>query len=213
MRARAHRAARPSPLLLIFVATGSLAAQDRPNDMEFVRGDPGAAIAILEVGDFGCSACAQFAQETFPAFYERFIKNGRVYWRFLPFELGPFRHSRKALRAAVCADDQGSFWPMHDLLYERQRQWQRTRNPLSVFRELISELALDTVAFERCYDDDDTKDRAKALTRRGREFRIRGTPAFRACGRWIYGALPLEQFVEAVEAVCETSLPPSDNPS
>lgn len=174
--------------------------------MEYTRGDPAAPITILELGDFGCSACAQFAQETLPAFYERFVATGRVYWRFLPFELGPFRHSQKALKAAICADEQRGFWPMHDLLYERQPDWQRTRNPSAVFRELISELALDTAAFNGCYDDDRTKDRAKALTRRGREFRVRGTPAFRVCGRWIYGALSLKQFVEAVELVCEVRL-------
>ena len=37
-----------------------------------------------------------------------------------------------AALAAECADDQGKFWEMHDIIFENQRVWQDLQIPQSI---------------------------------------------------------------------------------
>jgi protein-disulfide isomerase len=86
----------------------------------------------------------------------------------------PLAIHKDAFRAAVathCADDQGKFWEMHDLLFANQRAIE----PLKGHAET---LGLDLVAFESCmssgkYDEGVRKDMAQA-TKAGAS----GTPSF-----------------------------------
>ncbi len=174
-----------------------LSAQDPLEGVGFVLGDANAPITIVEFGDFGCPACAEFAVETFPALRAELVAQGRVRWQLIPMALG-FRHSKRALQAALCADEQDAFWPMHDALFAEQQRWQRERNPQSVFRQFAAALRLDVEAFEQCYPRRDVSDRIKELTRLGRRYDIPGTPAFLVQVRWIYGAHPPEVFRDAV---------------
>src|SRR5918995_6147270 len=54
----------------------------------YERGDPNAPVQVIEFGDFGCSACGQFARETFGVIHEEFVATGKVHWRYVPFIAG-----------------------------------------------------------------------------------------------------------------------------
>ncbi len=179
-------------LAAVVLGTAVVGAQDSP-EVGFVLGPPGADISVIAFTDFGCSACAQFSVGTFPALAAEFIEPGTVRWEVVPVALG-FRHSKKALTAALCADRQGAFWPMHELLYARQNVWQKPRNPRAAFQGLALDVGIDTVAFAACCESGRFDRRIKQLTKRGRQHGIRGTPAFLVGERWIYGAQPLRVF-------------------
>ena len=163
------------------------------------RGDSTAPIAVVEFGDFGCSACALFARESFPTIDEDFVQSGRVRWRFIPFVLGPFRHAKEAAIASLCANEQEAFWQMHDVLYESQDAWKRAGDPASSFGALAEELGLDRPTFERCYRSDEASETVKAFSRLARKEGIRATPTFIIGEHRVLGALPAQDFARLLE--------------
>lgn len=160
----------------------------------YAQGDPSAPVTVVEFSDFGCPYCAVFALETYPELYSEFVETGKVYWRYVPFVMGMFPNGAEAARAVECAAEQGGFWPMHDLLYERQRQWKGSSDPEAVFAELAGSLDLDGERFDGCYAEDRGGDRTYAANYAADRLGIRATPTFLINGRMLQGAAPLEQF-------------------
>ena len=79
-------------------------------------GDPGAAVRIVEYGDFQCPGCKMLA----PVLKQLIDESGGriclVFRHFPVFEVHPF-----ALTAALAAEASGDrFWEMHEQLYTHQ---------------------------------------------------------------------------------------------
>ena len=82
-----------------------------------ILGNPDAAITILEWGDYQCTFCYKFHQNTLDTIYEDFVKTGKVKLVFKDFPLnGP--DSSLAAQAAYCAEDQEKYWEYHNELYK-----------------------------------------------------------------------------------------------
>jgi protein-disulfide isomerase len=162
------------------------------------RGLPTAPVTVIEFGDFGCSACGQFARETMPLILSEYINRGIVRWKYVPFVLGPFPNGREATRGGECAAEQSSFWRWHDTMFARQKEWGLLRNPKQRFLEYAKELGLDPVKFAACYDGTVGRDRTERNGEVADAFMVRGTPTFFVNGGRVVGALPIEQFRKVV---------------
>ena len=175
-------------------AQGGAAAQNVDLDgVGHVLGSPAATVTVVELGDFGCWACALFHQTTWPAVERDFVQTGRVQWRHVPFLFG-LRHGDDGTKAAECAADQGQYWEMHDLLYTRHEEWTKPRNPKDFLQAYARELRLEIEAFETCYKEDHGKDRTRRATRAAEDLDVRGTPTFFINGSRALGALTLDVF-------------------
>src|SRR5436853_1437597 len=89
----------------------------------YVVGTQTASLEVTEFGDFECPACGRFAVLTEPDLRKNYVEPGKIRWRFIDFPLSGHKNTWPASRAAACADEQGKFWPFHDLLYQSQDQW------------------------------------------------------------------------------------------
>ena len=156
-------------------------------------GSPEATVTVVELGDFGCWACALFHQTTWPAVERDFVRTGRVQWRHVPFIFG-LRHGDDGAKAAECAADQGQYWEMHDVLYTRHDEWTKVRNPKDFLHAYASELGLEAEAFETCYKEDHGKERTRRATRAADELDVSGTPTFLINGSRALGALTMDVF-------------------
>ena len=173
---------------------GFAAAQDVDlNGVGHVLGSPEASVTVVELGDFGCWACALFHQSTWPTIEREFIQTGRVQWRHVPFLFG-LRHGDEGTKAAECAADQGRYWEMHDVLYTRHKEWTKPRNPGDLLHSYASELGLEAGAFETCYKEDHGEDRTRRATRAAKDLDVSGTPTFFINGTRALGALTIEVF-------------------
>jgi protein-disulfide isomerase len=82
------------------------------------QGSAGAAVTVVEYGDFQCPNCGRL-QRTLAPTIQRLIKQGTLRFRYVPMAfLGP--ESIKAANAAYCAGVQGRFWQYHDYLFANQ---------------------------------------------------------------------------------------------
>jgi protein-disulfide isomerase len=169
------------------------------DDVGFLLGSPDAVVSVVEYADFACSACAQFARDVWPTLRARYIETGLVRWRVIPFELG-FRNSDEGARAGQCAAEQDAFWAMHDALFLRREEWVDERRPTSALMALADSLELDGPRFRECYDDNRGEEGTKRANRAARRAGVRGTPTFFVDDVPLQGALPMETFVEVIEA-------------
>jgi protein-disulfide isomerase len=190
--------ARSMLLLAASVATPALVSAQDEFRVGHAIGAEKAAVLVVEFLDFGCSACAQFAESSFPAIRTEYIETGRVRWVAVPFVLGAFRNSEQAARAASCAAPTEKFWVMHDSLF-RTRRWSTVRNPDETLRELASSVAVDTLAFNACYRHATTMKRVRDATALAAEWKVSGTPTFLINGRRVVGAPPLPLFRRMLE--------------
>ena len=84
----------------------------------FVYGDVEALVTVVEFGDFECPYCAA-AVPVVRELVDTSDGGVRLVFRHFPlFQPHPF--ALTAALAAEAAGAQGSFWPMHDLLFDHQ---------------------------------------------------------------------------------------------
>jgi protein-disulfide isomerase len=103
---------------------------------EHVRGNPDAPVTVVEFGDYECPYCAAAAPVLRQLVEE---SDGRVRLIFRNFPLAdPHPYALTAALAAEAAGAQGAFWPMHDLLFDRQDHLDDTS-----LRGYADELGLD----------------------------------------------------------------------
>jgi len=87
-----------------------------------IEGDPGATVVVMEYSDFECPFCRRWYNDTLPSV--RDLVGADVAIAFLHFPLVQIHpNAAGAHFAAECAGEQGKFWEMHDLLFERQDEW------------------------------------------------------------------------------------------
>jgi protein-disulfide isomerase len=109
----------PSCLTAIVIEQGTIMQRtDEITNDDHVRGPQDAALTVIEYGDFQCPYCARAHAALTELGKEM---NLRLVFRHLPLgDLHPL--AELAAEAAEAAAAQDRFWPMHDLLYEQQRQ-------------------------------------------------------------------------------------------
>ncbi len=93
-----------------------------------IKGSPDATVVIVEFSDFQCPFCLRWYNDTLPQIDQQIGDDVALVFLHFPIaNLHP--NARTTHAAAECAGEQGKFWEMHDLLFERQGEWSRLPNP------------------------------------------------------------------------------------
>ena len=164
------------------------------------RGDPAAPVVVVDLSDFACPYCGEFARETYPDLEAEYVTKGTVFFKYVPFVAGTFPHSREATRAAECAAEQGQFWTMFDRIYATQADWRRGNAVDAQMAALAAAVGTDSGRFSTCYHDHHTDARTTRATDVANGIGVRVTPSFVVNGRPIQGALPWGEFRTVIEA-------------
>jgi len=172
-----------------------------------VLGSPDAQVTIEEFTDFQCPYCRVFALQTLPLIKETYVETGLVRYIVKDFPLPTHPNATIAAEAARCAGAQGAYWLMRDLLFDRQAQWSplETGEVVDAFVGYAEELALDSAAFQQCFDSGEFGELVRLDMWDGEQAGVQGTPSFRINGQLISGAYPFETFQELIEAELETT--------
>lgn len=167
-----------------------------------IMGDPSAPITILEWGDYQCTFCYKFHQNTLDTIKQDFIETGKAKLVFKDFPLnGP--DSILAAEAAYCAQDQEKYWQYHDEIYKNwkgERTGWITRESLDRFATTVN---LDLDKFNMCLDEHKHLERVNQLHEFGKEIGIDATPSFLVFNNEkiikIRGNQPLEVFLKSLD--------------
>jgi protein-disulfide isomerase len=100
------------------VAAKELGEDGKRNKVSYgtgpVFGPANAKIKIVEFTDFECPFCER-AFPTISAVLKKY--EGNISMEYKSFPLPFHSKAQKAAEAALCANDQGKFWEMHDLMF------------------------------------------------------------------------------------------------
>lgn len=192
-----------------------------------VIGNSDAPITIIEYSDFQCPFCARFHSQTLPLILEEYIEPGKVKLDFINYPIVSIHpNALSASVASVCANEQGKFKEMHDMLFENQNEWnnQETDDALSLFSQYAGEIKLDQETFDWCLIDEKINENNGIV---GGYSGITGTPQFYIGNEEIgyvelKGAQPFESFKKVINSMQDKVLKSSfyafaqeysDNPS
>lgn len=167
-----------------------------------ILGNSDAPITILEWGDYQCTYCYRFHQNTLDTINQDFIQAGKVKLVFKDFPLnGP--DSLLAAEASYCAEDQGKYWQYHDELYKNwggERTGWITRSALNQFAQNVH---LELEKFNNCLDEKKYQNRVITIHEFGKEIGIDATPSFLVFNDEkiikIRGNQPLEVFLKTID--------------
>jgi len=169
-----------------------------------VLGSLESKVALVEFSDFECPFCARFTSEVLPTLRSRFIDSHQVLLVFRNLPLNIHEHARAAALAAVCANQQHRFEPVHDLLFANSAHLDLE----SIARYPISS-GVEQPSFDACLKNAGP-DVLKADVELAQSLKIRGTPGFLVgtltpdrrvlVTDTITGSPSVDKFVSAVES-------------
>jgi protein-disulfide isomerase len=165
-------------------------------------------VTLVEISDFQCPFCRDFAMRTLPALDSAYIRTGKVRMLYINMPLPMHSHAWGAAEAALCAGAQDAFWPMHDRLFAGQDEWSRAPNPTERFVAYAGALQLDMAAFRRCVDEDQVAPILIGDLMQATQNRINSTPTFVLNETDVLtGALPFAEFQKRIEAALAAPRP------
>jgi protein-disulfide isomerase len=161
-------------------------------ERDHIQGPTDAAVTLVEYGDYECPYCGA----AYPIIKEVQSRMGeRLRFVFRNFPIATSHpHAEQAAEAAEAAATQGSFWQMHDLLYENQG---RLRDP--DLRDYAERLALDVERFDKELAEHVHAARVREDFMSGVRSGVNGTPTFYINGARHDDSYDVETMVAALE--------------
>jgi len=151
-----------------------------------------APVTLVEFSDYQCPYC-QRVEPTLKRLREAYGDKIRFVWKDFPLtQIHP--QAFKAGEAAHCAGDQGKYWELHDVLFNKQQELQ----PPDLKRH-AAELGLDANAFNQCLDSSKHGARVRDGVSEGGALGVNSTPTIFINGRRLSGAQPYEAFTAIID--------------
>ena len=166
-----------------------------------VLGPDSAKVEVMEFSDFECPWCARFAVLSMPDVRQRLLPTGHVRWRFVNFPLQGHTKSPYAHLAAACAQEQGRFWEMHDLIYQNQEEWVSSGRFERLIDGYADRVGLDRTRYQSCVQERRTWGQVLADTALGASIGLNGTPTFFVNGRRMRDTPTVDQLVRIVDSI------------
>src|SRR5207302_343813 len=154
------------------------------------KGRSDAPVTVYEMSDFQCPYCRAFALTTMPLLEKEYVQTGKVRFVYINLPLTT-RHANAAAAAelAMCAARQGKFWPLHDLLFQRQDAWASRKDPAPYLLALGDSAGLDHARLARCVSAKATAAEVREDATRAGAAGAVSTPTFYIEGGLLAGAV------------------------
>ena len=167
-----------------------------------IMGNPNAKITIVEFGDYQCTFCYKFHDETMKKITDEYIKTNNVNFVYKDFPLNG-EQSILASEATYCAEKQNKFWEYHNTLYNNwggENTGWITENVLLGFAK---DVRLNLDDFSQCLENSEFRQKVLDNEQFGKNIGINATPSFLIFNNdevyRIIGAQPFEKFEQAFQ--------------
>ena len=159
---------------------------------DHIRGNPKAAITLVEYSDFECPFCGRL-HPTMQQLLSEYDGQIRLVYRHFPLNsIHP--NAQKAAEASECAAEQGKFWEYHDLLFANQQSLGTAS--LKIY---AGQLGLGQNQFDRCLDSSKYAVKVSADQQDGQINGVTGTPGTFVNGQLVKGAVPITTFQQIIQ--------------
>jgi protein-disulfide isomerase len=136
-------------------------------------GSKEAPLTIVEFTDYQCPFCQRFHTTAFPELKKNYIDTGKVrfYSRDLPLDF--HSNAMRAAEAARCANDQGQFWKLHDVMGANPDQLDMN----SLLAD-AADLKMNLDTFRACVESEKYKNAVQTDVMEAMKIGANGTPTF-----------------------------------
>ena len=198
-------------LVLLFFGLEKLASQDEDlrtvsmesniQDEKFL-GKTDAPVTLIEYSDFQCPACAAY-EPLVRDLHKDFPDTLKIVYRYFPLAT-IHKNAMISAKAAQAALNQGKFWEMHDMLFDKQKDWEKVENPQDIFIGYAEEIGLNKEQFKQDIEKIETIDPIKRDEQLGKDINIHGTPSFFLNGKKIENPQNYADFKKLVDDALAT---------
>ena len=165
-------------------------------------GNPNAEITIVEFGDYQCTFCYKFHDETMKKIDDEYIKTENVNFIYKDFPLNG-EQSVLASEASYCAQKQNKFWEYHNTLYNNWGGENTGWISENVLLGFARDTGLNLDDFSRCLENSEFRQKVLDNEEFAKEIGISATPSFLIFNNnelyRIIGAQPFEKFEQVFQ--------------
>jgi len=189
-------------ILLLGAGASRLRAQSTDGAAGRSQGPASAPVTVYEMADFQCPACRYFALTVLPSVEQDYIKTGKVRWIFINYPLVSIhKNTIPAAEVAMCAARQGKFWPMHNLLYNHQSDWEQLDDPVPYLLGLGDSAHVSKAALSSCVQTHATRAAIEEDLAKSKGAGAHATPTFYIEGGLLEGAAPYAEFKRLLDSI------------
>lgn len=144
-----------------------------------VKGEKGAPVTIVEFSDFQCPYCSRL-QPTLREVLKTYPKDVKLVYKDFPLSF--HKQAKNAAKAARAAGEQGKYWEMHDLIFEKYNKLTE-----EMFKEFASKLGLEMEKFTADFTGNKYDELIQEDMSLAQRVGVRGTPTLFLNGRRMTG--------------------------
>lgn len=177
--------------------SGDIALREVDEKRDHVLGNKNAKVTLVEYSDFECPFCQRF-QATVKQVEQKYGKDVRIVYRHFPLSFHP--QAMPAALASECASEQGKFWQMHDMLFEKGVV------STGSYTEYAKSIGLNTSKFDACVKEKKYATKISEDQADGQRAGVQGTPHSIILGPKgekipVSGAQPFESLDAQIQAL------------
>ena len=173
---------------------------DIPTENAYSIGPADAPITLVEFSDYQCPFCRRWHDEVYEPLLAAYPGKIRLVYRHLPLtSIHP--DAMSAAEAAMCAGEQGTYWPYHERLFSSESLG------TSTYLQYAQDLGLNMTTFEACLTDHKYQQAITADSDFAINLGIRSTPTFFINGLAVVGAQPLDVFKQVIDKELAGEIP------
>ena len=174
---------------------------DIPTESFPSLGPEDAEIVLVEFSDYQCPFCKRWHDQVYQPLLAAYPGQIRLVYRNLPLtSIHP--DAMSAAVAALCAEEQGAFWPYHDKLFSDEYGLGR-----DAYTRYAADLELDAPSFEACLDSGKFDQYLQDDMDFSLNLGVRSTPTFFINGLPVVGAQPLDVFKQVIDRELAGEIP------
>lgn len=174
---------------------------------DWSKGNASSTVTLVEYSDFQCPACASY-YPILKELAEKYKNEVLFVYRHYPL-IQIHMNADLAAQAAEAAGKQGKFWEMHDMIFDKQKDWANVKEVEEVFVKYAGEIGLDLEKFKTDFISDEVRRKITESYKSGVQSGVQGTPTFFLNGKKIQSPNSKETF----EQLLLTALNPQNNVS
>ena len=186
-----------------FYATSKSATTNTPSgdvtitETDHVRGKAGGKVTLVEFGDFQCPACGAYEPLVRKVTADNKDTLQVVFKHFPLTQI--HQNALLSAKASESASLQGKFWEMHDMLYDKQKDWSGALNARDLFVIYATNIGLDVTKFTTDLNSQAIEDKIQAEYKEGLKLGVQGTPTFFLNGKKIENPQSIDAFNKLIK--------------
>ena len=163
-------------------SSGDLVSVAEISDFDWIKGDRGAKVVLIEYSDFQCPACA---------YYSGMVKQltndfgNQIAFVYRHFPLSQHKNAKLAAVAAEAAGKQGKFWEMHDMIFINQKEWAESSDALEIFSKYAGGIGINIAQFLADLKSKEIAEKVNNDYKGGTKAGVNATPTFFLGGKKI----------------------------